>query len=345
MNIAQLITLKIGGKPIFQENLSSLKAIGSSKLSRGSIKSPNNFSLTEKRDDFTNYDVFPKFIATQNMQKINQKQTEKILSKKVTFNNLYKSYFSEKDTSFTNSLNDLEEQINGQEMAFEYAKNRDHETFMDMLSLINSGKTNESIKSMLDMSMDNYLKISPEDKKCIYSSIYNNRPLFNDKLQLFDYYNNVASKVKRNPPINKKIHNEVNGFVTSMITKEQIILFKKFIGDPLISDQHVMTYFDPINPKVLVAGEKYFRNIYKNDFLTLYYYYPDKPNGHVPKVHKFSFTSEVKELFIKAQDDYMSIDIPRLFLENGKEIVEDRKIKCIGALNIANNSKIKVLKK
>ena len=61
------------------------------------------------------------------------------------------------------------------------------------------------------------------------------------------------------------------------------------------------------------------------------------------KVHKFNFTDDIEKLFMCAQDDYMSIVKPRLYLENGKEIIKDKKTKCIGALNISNNSKIKVL--
>ena len=46
---------------------------------------------------------------------------------------------------------------------------------------------------------------------------------------------------------------------------------------------------------------------------------------------------------MSAQDDYIFVIKPRLYLENGKEIFNDKRTKCIGALNLNNNSTIKVL--
>ena len=60
-------------------------------------------------------------------------------------------------------------------------------------------------------------------------------------------------------------------------------------------------------------------------------------------MHKFKFIQEISSLFSAAQDDFMSVVSPRLFMENGKEIINDRKTKCIGALNLSNNAKIKVI--
>ena len=78
------------------------------------------------------------------------------------------------------------------------------------------------------------------------------------------------------------------------------------------------------------------------DYLTLYYYYPAKKQGGT-KMHKFRFIEEVSNLFSAAKDDYISVVSPRLYMENGKEIINDRRTKCIGALNLSNNSKIKVI--
>ena len=130
----------------------------------------------------------------------------------------------------------------------------------------------------------------------------------------------------------------------NLISQEQISLFKTFVGNQNIPDNHVLSYFDVSNPKVVIAANKYFKNIYGTEYLTLYYYYPTKAQSGT-KIHKFRFTSEISDLFMGAQNDYLSMVNPRLILENGKEIVNDRKIKCIGALNLSNNSKIKVLSK
>ena len=60
------------------------------------------------------------------------------------------------------------------------------------------------------------------------------------------------------------------------------------------------------------------------------------------KVHKFRFSGDVNALFLAAQEDYLSVSNPRLFAQNEKEIIKDKKIKCIGALNLENNSNINV---
>ena len=46
--------------------------------------------------------------------------------------------------------------------------------------------------------------------------------------------------------------------------------------------------------------------------------------------------SEVNELFLAAKTE--NISNPKLYLKTGKEIIINRKIKCIGALNLDNNS-------
>ena len=86
------------------------------------------------------------------------------------------------------------------------------------------------------------------------------------------------------------------------------------------------------------AAENYFKNVYREDYLTFRYVYKNRGS----KIHKFRFSDDVDNLFLAAQDDYLSVVKPRLFMDNNKEIVRDKKIKCIGALNIANNSNISV---
>ena len=122
------------------------------------------------------------------------------------------------------------------------------------------------------------------------------------------------------------------------ITKEQVELFKIFVGNNSIPDNHAVSYFDKFNPKVKDAAENYFKNVYREDYLTFRYVYKNRGS----KIHKFRFSDDVDNLFLAAQDDYLSVVKPRLFMDNNKEIVRDKKIKCIGALNIANNSNISV---
>ena len=44
-----------------------------------------------------------------------------------------------------------------------------------------------------------------------------------------------------------------------------------------------------------------------------------------------------------AHKDFLSMNEPKLYTENGKQIINDKRIKCLGALGLANNSKIKVI--
>ena len=125
------------------------------------------------------------------------------------------------------------------------------------------------------------------------------------------------------------------------VTNEQIELFKTFVGNSTLSNSMVVSYFDLYHPKVKFAAEKYFMSRYGSDYITLNFLYP---NDLGKKLHKFRFTSEIKELFMAAQDDNIAFANPKLFMENGKEIINNRKIKCIGALNLNNNSIIKVFK-
>ena len=56
---------------------------------------------------------------------------------------------------------------------------------------------------------------------------------------------------------------------------------------------------------------------------------------------KQKLISEINELFLEAKKE--NLNNPRLFLKNGTEIKNNRKIKCIGALNLDNNYKITII--
>ena len=132
--------------------------------------------------------------------------------------------------------------------------------------------------------------------------------------------------------------NQNQNYYNIPITQEQIDLFKIVINNPKIPNNHAQSYFNKSNPKVMDAAEKYFKNIYGLDYITLNYKYNNKGS----KIHKFRFSGNVDALFLAAQEDYIAITKPRLFLANGNEILKDKKIKCIGALNLENNSTISV---
>lgn len=112
------------------------------------------------------------------------------------------------------------------------------------------------------------------------------------------------------------------------------------MGNSTLSNQIILSYFDIYNQKVKIAAEKYFKSRYGSEYITLNFLYQKKPPENIQ--HKFRFI--VKELFFTTQNDLSDKVIPKIFLENGKEIVNNGKIKCIGALNLNNNSIIKVYK-
>ena len=164
---------------------------------------------------------------------------------------------------------------------------------------------------------------------------YNNEPIINDI-----NYNSGSNRNDMNYNTEQNINNNNNNLIT--ISEEKIHLFKLFVGNSKLSNKIILSYFDSYNPKVRIAGEKYFKSKYGCEYISLNFVYPFNPP--VNRYHNFNFISEINELFMAAQNDFPSFINPKLFLENGKEIINNKKVKCIGALNLNNNSTIKVLK-
>ena len=323
----------MGNKILFKENLQVLKTFGNNSFQPNNYKSANsNSNINAKRRIYDGMDVIPKFIANENMKELNNELMDRLLKKKNIFTKMMKSYFSDNEDSFTNSLREIQKEMDGYKDIMEKCKDRDFDGFMDLLSFINSNKTNMNLSSMQNMTLNDYRNMNYDTKKNILAGIYENRQLISHKLNL-KYIDNERNKMtnimyKNNAKENINMKNNNNNSRVSNkknITQEQII-----------------SYFDISNPQVIIAAEKYFKNVYGCDCLTLYYYYPSKRQSGA-RMHKFKFTSDITQLFMSAQDDYFSIVNPRLYLENGKEIINDKRRKCIGALNLLNNSKIKVL--
>lgn len=382
MNSQQYISLKMGKKAVFKEPLTMLKAIGTRNFQNKSVANPsfnnnnnnrnNSNSKYQKKKSFFGMDVIPRFIANQNMREMGQELTERLLKKKIILTRLKNSsYFSNYDLFFTNSIKQIENEINGEKASSEFSKSKDFEGFKQMVSIINEydPNHNSTIDSLQNISLEDYNSINNETKTEILKAISLNKPIFGEQLNLrcYDthaenpYLDKEAVKRVNRAKETKKLLQQINqpqyqprviknpgdDFSTVKpppITSEQISLFKMFVGNSRIPDGHVVSYFDIFNPRVILAAENYFRNLYGAEKLTLNYYYPTRPQPG-PRQHQFRFTSDIKELYMAAQDDFLSMDKPCLYLDNGKEIVFDKKIKCIGALNLSNNSNIKVLKK
>ena len=358
MNLSQYVSLKMGNKFIFKEPLKSLKSTGNNNYMNSNIQkknyySPNNYNNNQgnlKKKNYQGMDIIPKFIANENMQEINKELLDRLLKKKAVFNKMMNSYFSEGDIYFSNSIQEIEMEMNNERLNSESLKNRDYEGFIDLLSFINSNRTNPKLTTMQNISLDEYKNMNNETKKAILGGIYENKPLFEQKLKLkyTNIKNNGSGGFGQNPYIinmnnprprvnsNTKLAKQKN-----LVTKEQIDLFKIFIGNQNISNNEALSYFDLGNPKVIIAADRYFKKQYGADGLTFQFIYPFQKIG--TKVHRFRFITEISELFMTVHKDYLSLNNPRLYMENGKEIKDDKRIKCIGALGMQNNSKIKVI--
>lgn len=358
MNPLQTISLKMGNKYIFREPLQNLTTQRTTNYMNTNFQKnnyysahPNNYNMNSRNNPKRGYqdmDVIPKFIANENMKELNKELLDRIQNKKATFTKILKTYFSEKVDNFSNSIQEIEMDINSQKLSFESIKNKDYNGFKDLISFINDNRTNPKITSMKNMSLDEYKALSNEEKNTILGGIYQNKALFNQKLNLNNV--NINKNIDENPYSKgfqrqrSKTENRINNNPKKniVVTQDQIELFQIFIGNSNISNNEILSYFDSNNNKVIVAAEKYFKKKYGCEYLTLQYYYPYQPKLGI-KVHKFRFVSEISNLFMAAHNDYLSLNNSRLYLENGREIKDDKKMKCIGSLGLQNNSKIKVI--
>jgi hypothetical protein len=272
---------------------------------------------------------------------------------------------------------DIELEMDKYKSIMENQKDKDFEGYKNLLSFINNNRTNANLNALENISLNEYRNMNYDTKKRILSGIFENRESFAKKLDIMmttsikRRTNTLSYKIPANMDINNINPNNINQFNDKYnyennyndmnyqkrennqqipnqnqnqnyynipISQEQIDLFKIVINNPKIPNNHAQSYFNKSNPKVMDAAEKYFKNIYGLDYITLNYKY----NNKVSKIHKFRFSGNVDALFLAAQEDYISITKPRLFLANGNEILKDKKIKCIGALNLENNSTINV---
>ena len=328
----------------------------------------NNMNKGNRKRSFQNMDVIPKFIAFENSQEINKELAYKLLDKKTKLNTFINAYVSGEQSDFNKEIMDIELEMDKYKSIMEQQKNKDFEGYKDLISFMNKNKTNSNLNALQNISLNDFRNMNFDIKKRILSGIFENRESLSKRLNInvtsnqmprrinslnfknpnnMNFNNNDNNNYENNNYINNKNNNyNINDYSNYnmmmknelSITQEQIDLFKIFINNPKIPNNHVEFYFNKTNPKVMDAAEKYFKNIYKAEYITLTYKY----NNRGSKVHKFRFSGNIDALFLAAQEDYLSIIKPRLFIENGKEIVKDKRIKCIGALNLENNSTINV---
>ena len=370
INLDKMLYLKMGNKLIFKEPLKGIKyAVEQyknpnsqiNKNDRYDIYKPNynqqsnvnNMNKGNRKRSFQNMDVIPKFIAFENSQEINKELAYKLLDKKTKLNTFINAYVSGEQSDFNKEIMDIELEMDKYKSIMEQQKNKDFEGYKDLISFMNKNKTNSNLNALQNISLNDYRNMNFDIKKRILSGIFENRESLSKRLNINVTSNQMPRRINDNNNYenNNYINNINNNYNINdysnynmmmknelSITQEQIDLFKIFINNPKIPNNHVESYFNKTNPKVMDAAEKYFKNIYKAEYITLTYKY----NNRGSKVHKFRFSGNIDALFLAAQEDYLSIIKPRLFIENGKEIVKDKRIKCIGALNLENNSTINV---
>lgn len=377
MNSGGFVSLKLGEKIIFQHPLSQLKQIALTVDKRNLIKKNN-----EKERIIHNLDIIPKCVQSQYIKKMNLDISKKLINKKNIFNKIKTTYFSKNYPDFSENLKNMENEMDYLEESINKNNNIDYKKFGEMISILKNNNSNKKIESFQKMNIQNYENINNEEKSEILNSINLNKHIFNYKLGLnkinpkiyqsakiskknyikkeskkdmsiFDFNENnktknniIRDKNDNDINIDKNIKTEpdINNNVKKPmipVTDEQIELFKLFVGNNKLSNQIIISYFDMYNPKVKIAAKNYFKSRYGSEFISLNFVYPIKGT----KQHKFKLISEIKDLFFTAQNDLAAMVPPKLFFENGKELMNNRKIKCIGALNMNNNSVIKVYKK
>jgi len=389
-NLDKMLYLKMGNKLIFKEPLKGIKyAVEQYQNPNPNIKrndpydiyKPNynqqnnvnnnhkyNMNQGNRKRNFQNMDIIPKFIAFENSQEVNKELANKLVEKKAKLNTFINAYISGEESDFTKSIMDIELEMDKYKSIMEQQKDKDFEGFKDLLAYINNNKTNENLKAFQSMSLNDYKNMNYDIKKRVLSGIFENRESLSKKLNVNissnpatkransinyknpnkmnnnynnnNYENNNYNNNNKNNVYDINNYNNYNNMMKNNIpiSQEQIDLFKIFVNNPKIPNNHVESYFNRTNPKVMEAAENYFKNIYKADYITLTYKY----NNRGSKIHKFRFSGNIDALFLAAQEDYASVIKPRLFLDTNREIIKDKKIKCIGALNLENNSTINV---
>ena len=340
MNSKQMIILKLGNKIIFQHPISQLN----------NLQKKN--TITSKKPLINNV------ILKINLDNNNKEIEKKIINEEKLLKKMMNGYFNKEKPNFMNEISKEENQIMNLQKSVEKFELNDNMKFQEMISILNNNNK-ENIKL-------NNKNMTNDKKKEILSLISSNKKFFSKKLCLnknnFDKINqnlvlfmennnnnrnninniNTNESNDNSEQVNNKIKIEKSKTIYRKINKikdEYIKSFKTFIGNDKLSDRIIISYFDINHPNVKIAAQKYFISKYGLDEITLIYIYQTNPNDKF--CHKFKLISEINELFIKAKNE-KNIN-PRLYIKSGKEIKNNSKIKCIGALNLDNNSIIKII--
>ena len=143
------------------------------------------------------------------------------------------------------------------------------------------------------------------------------------------------NKFKQNLFFPHERHTNTNSNVSSS-SSSSYNEFRRLINNINISDNEIAKYLNEYTDNVSIAAERYFQSKYNTPELTLQYIYSQT----FRKTHTFSFLARVDELFLQVNMDMPSIPHYKLLFQNGMEITKEMltSFKCIGALDIKNNS-------
>jgi hypothetical protein len=143
------------------------------------------------------------------------------------------------------------------------------------------------------------------------------------------------NKFKQNLFFPHEQHARANSNISSSYNE-----FRRIINNINIPDTEIAKYLNEYTDNVIIAAERYFQSKYNTPELTLQYIYSQT----FRKTHTFSFLARVDELFSQVSMDMPNLPHYKLLFQNGMEITKEMaaSFKCIGALDIKNNSLIYV---
>ena len=335
MHSNNVISLKIGNKIIFQHPLSRLNHLEKKNTIENKKKLNNDIKLK------INFDL----------NSINKEYEQRIINEERFLKKITKEYFSKESKNFIDDISKEELKINNLNQFIEKNKNNNIK-FKEMIDILNKEKNKENIKIKSNDKKQELINEISLNKKlfvdilCLNKSniIKINNNLNYIKEDVIKENNNLIQIINKgedkkdnindnNNDINKTEPNKMRYKRRFQIKEEQLESFKNFVGNSKLSDRIIISYFDIEHPNIKNAAEKYFKSKYGTDEITLLYIYQKNPRDKI--YNKFKLISETNELFLAAKKE--NLNNPRLFLKNGAEIKNNRKIKCIGALNLDHN--------
>jgi hypothetical protein len=212
-NLDRMLYLKMGNKLIFKEPLKGIKyAVDqyqnqNSNMNRNNMynvykpgynqpsnvsnpnNAPNKYNMNNNNNNtrklkLQNMDVIPKFIYYENDQEMNKELAYKLFEKKNKLNTLVNTYISKDYFDFNKSIMDIELEMDKYKSIMEQQKDKDYEGFKDLLYFINNNRTNENLKEMQSISLNEYKNMNYDIKKKVLSGIFENREDISKKLNI-----------------------------------------------------------------------------------------------------------------------------------------------------------------